>query len=311
MTESGVDNVSRTEIHKRYEFRGYIPSITRRYEISTDLLSQERFKFIQIIGKELNALSFYKCLTLKGSLSKGKILTKKNASSTNINFGCFLDYDRIINLSDKKLRSLCKKYGVEYELNSKLDDMSQEQYKYNIFPSDEITPAMYAKIRLVRDITEKLIRRQGKNYFNDQEMKPSIDPEISIISLDGPFSIYSTLTNYEKYRVEGDENERINTTRALSLPFGMIISGNLTSYMKVFFNKLKSFNNETAELKWQIVRKAIIDNERCGEVPSNIEAEFPRTIGEAIEIYASKPNLIKLLTSFVHALFGLKRQRNY
>jgi len=272
------------ESRDRIPFDPSLESTQHRFEVSADPFSQERFRFITNIGSNLHAISFYRCLTLKGSLSKGKKLTKENAAKTDINFGCFLDYEAIVGFQDELLDELCQQQGV----NSKPDfsPVSTNDGKYNIFASYNLTPAMLVKIRLARRVIEGFIQKQDKSFFEKSDARPVLWPEVSIISLKGPFSIYSTLLEHEA-SCDKDEQTRIATTRAIALPFGMVIDGKLTPYIKAFFDTLQKLGPEIAEQKWQTVRKAIVNNERRGVIPPSIETEFPETLAEAISMYVN------------------------
>lgn len=267
--------------------KGHIPSTEYRYQVSTDPFSQERFWFSKSIGDKLRTFPFYKGLTLKGSLSKGRVLLKENASQVDVNLGCFLDFSQIAKLQNIELRKLCLVQRVKYEMDLKPANVNEG--KWNIFPSSGLNQEMLGRLRLVRSIVNAVIQKQGKSYFKNSEAKPSaVWPEISIFSTDGPFSIYSALGVYEEVQDKPLES-RIAAIRALSLPFGMIIDGDLTIYLKAFFDKLKSLGPETAQQKWEVVRKAIIRDERPGLLHPALEGQFPGTIEEAVKMYASKP----------------------
>lgn len=266
-----------------YEFRGYIPSLDNRFQISADPISQERYKFVTNIGEKLTSLSFYCGLTLKGSLSKGKVLTPENASQTDMNMGVILDFDGVKKLTDLQLRWLSLKRGISYQMDS--SPVSVNDGKYNIFASQNLSAEELGKIRLVRRITNKAIQKQGEIFFKGGASKPlAIWPEIAIYSEDGPFSIYSTLKQYEASEDKSQE-ERIALSRALALPFGVVIAGDLTPYLKSFFDKLKGLGSEVAEQKWQSVRKAIVNNERPGPIPPAIDSQIPKTLEEAEKMY--------------------------
>src|SRR3989344_4138779 len=236
-----------------YEFRGYTPSLEHRFQISDDPISQERYKFVTNIGEKLTSFPFYTGLTLKGSLSKGKALTPENASQTDMNMGVFLDFDGINRLTDLQLRWLSLKSGIPYQMDR--SPVSVNDGKYNIFASQNLSPEELARIRLVRQVADKVIQKQGEVFFNGGAAKPlAIWPEVAIYSQEGSFSIYSTLEQYEASQDKPGE-ERIAVTRALALPFGMLVAGDLNPYLKAFFRKLKSLDPEMAEHKWQTVRK--------------------------------------------------------
>lgn len=276
-----------TSLQEDYEFRGYIPSLDNRFKVSPDPISQERYKFVTNIGEKLTSFPFYRGLTLKGSLSKGKVLTLKNASQTDINMGVILDFDGISKLTELQLGLLCLRHRIAYQMDG--SPVSVNDGKYNIFPSQNLSPEELGRIRLVRQMANKVVQRQGEIFFKGQAAKPSaIWPEIAIYSQEGPFSIYSTLKQHEEASPDKSEEERIAVTRALALPFGMVTAGDLNEYLKAFFHKLRSLSPEIAEQKWQTTRKAIIQNERPGKVPPAIEFQFPKTVEEATRMYVKE-----------------------
>jgi len=183
------------------------------------------------------------------------------------------------------LRKLCKAYDV----NDKPDfsPIIVNEGKYNIFESQRLSSENLAKIRLARRIIEQFINKKGELYFTNSFFRPKIWPEIAIISEEGQFSIYSTLNEYNSSSSRSLE-ARVAVTRALSLPFGLIINGDLSSYIRTFFHELDNLDEETAEQKWQLVRKAIIENERWGSVNPTIDAQIPRNIEEARGMYLNK-----------------------
>lgn len=258
-------------------------SQSERFIISSDVFSQERLKFIKQIGDELKRFPFYRVLTLKGSLAKGKLLTDTNAPVTDVNAGVFLDFDAIAKYSEAELRELWAKYKVD----DKIEDGKVEvnEGKYNIFSSQNLSAEALSKLRFARHAVRGFILGKGEKFFKDPKSKPKgLWPEISIFSGDGPFSIASTLHEYET-SPDQSIDARIAVTRALSLPFGLLINGALSPYLQAFFNQLDKLDSEVAEQKWQSVRKAIVQNERWGSVPPAIESQIPRNVEEAKDMY--------------------------
>lgn len=274
------------EYDKREYLKSSLESQIERFVVSPDIFSQERLRFVRQIEESLHAFPFYKCLTLKGSLAKGKRLTESEARSTDINMGCFLDFSVIDSHSVDSLGDLCKKHEVDDKLDT--SQVSVNDGKYNIFSSYSLSSEELAKIRLARRVIGQVIKENGDMFFKDPFIKPKIWPEIAIISEEGPFSIYSTLTEYESLNEQSSNDQRVNVTRALVLPFGLQIDGVLMPYFKAFFHVLDSLDPKIAEQKWQIVRKAIIANERWGKVNPIIDVQIPRNLAEAKDLYLNK-----------------------
>lgn len=275
-----------SEYDKSGHYRPFFESRVERFVVSSDNFSQERLRFVRQIGENLKSFPFYKSLTLKGSLAKGKKITESEAQKTDINMGCFIDFNLIEGYTVEDLRDLCKEHEVDDNLDT--SDVSINHAKYNIFTSYNLSPESLAKIKLARRVIDKVIKKGGDVFFKDPFIKPKIWPEIAIISEEGPFSIYSTLTEYESLNDQSLADQRVNVTRALALPFGLQIDGFLTPYHLAFFNVLDSLDPKIAEQKWQKIRKAIITNERWGKVNPTIDAQIPRDISEAKDLYLNK-----------------------
>jgi hypothetical protein len=65
----------------------------------------------------------------------------------------------------------------------------------------------------------------------------------------------------------------------------MELGDGLAPYRKAFFEQLQKLDPEIAEQKWQVVREALVKNERQGNVPEAIATEYPRSLQEAISMY--------------------------
>ena len=278
-----------SEFDTRGQHKAELESQTERFVVSEDNISQERFRFVKGLGPDLNHFPFYRALSLKGSLSKGKKLNEGNASSSDINMGVFLDAQEILDYSIEDLRVLYEEYGIDENLDT--GPITINEGKYNIYDSQKLLSNDLVKIRLAQKLVESFIKEKERPFFINSPAKPKgVFPEVTIISEDGPFSIYSTLLEYESSSDKSQE-ERTNVTRALALPFGFVINGNLLPYFKSFFAKLDSLDIETAEQKWQSVRKAIRRNERWSEttiVNPKIDAQIPSNIEEAKKMYLNQ-----------------------
>lgn len=275
-----------SEFDRQGRHKADFESQTERFVVSQDPISQERFRFVEGLAPDLSHFPFYKALSLKGSLSKGVNMTETDALSIDINMGVFLDAQEILGLSIEDLSVLCREYNIDD--NPDTGPITINEGKYNLYGSQKLLPGHLVKIRLARKLVESFIKERGKWFFIDPQTKPKgVYPEVTIISEEGPFSIYSTLLEYESSS-DKSQVERENVTRALVLPFGMKINGDLFPYFKSFFDVLDSLDIETAEQKWQSVRKAIIGNERWGKVNPIIDAQIPRNLEEAKKMYLNQ-----------------------
>lgn len=274
------------------ELRRPLESQDERFVISPDPISQDRFEFVQQIGQELMVLPFYRGLTLKGSLAKGKNLNEYNAPAADLNMGCFLDFNEIDKYSIEFLRGLCRKD----EVNDKEDEgpIKVNDGKWNIFTSQNLSPEVLAKLRVARRVVNEFVRGHAAQFFRDPRYQPKgIYPETAIYSETGALSIYSALTQYEAlppYNPSDKESAKTReaVTRAACAPFSLIINGDLTSYMKGFFNELDRLDGETAEQKWQSVRRAIVQNERWGSPSPKVDLQIPKNVEEAKDLYLAK-----------------------
>ncbi len=274
------------------ELRRPQESQDERFVISPDPFSQDRIEFVQQIGRELTVFPFYKALTLKGSLAKGKKLNEYNARAADLNMGCFLDFNEINKHSIESLRELGKK--DEEADKQERSPIVPNEGKWNIFASQNLSIEILAKVRVARRVVNELVREHAAQHFRDLRHRPKgIHPETAIYSETGPFSIYSALTQYESLpQYDPSDKESAKTreavTRAACAPFSLMIYGDLAPYMKGFFNELDRLDEETAERKWQSVRRAIIQNERWGNPPPRVDAQIPKTLAEAKELHLLK-----------------------
>lgn len=274
------------------ELRRPQESQEERFVISPDPFSRDRFEFVQQIGPELTTFSFYRALTLKGSLAKGKMLNEYNAPAADLNMGCFLDFDEINKYSIESLRELGKKDELANE--QERSPIVANDGKWNIFASQNLSPEVLAKVRVARRVVNEFVRGHAAQFFRDPRYQPKgIYPEAGTYSETGPFSIYSALTEYEalpRYNPLDKESAtaREAITRAVCSPFGLIINGDLRLYMNGFFHELDLLDGETAEQKWKSVRRAIVQNERWGNPSPKVDAQIPRTVEEAKDLYIAK-----------------------
>ncbi|GEM_PF-4163452 len=274
------------------ELRHPQESQEERFIISPDPISQDRLEFVQQIGEKLTIIPFYRGLTLKGSLAKGKNLNEYNATAADLNMGCFLDFDEINKYSIESLREL----GKKDEAANKEDEgpIKANEGKWNIFTSQNLSPQVLVKVRAARRVVNEFVRAHAAQFFRDPRYQPrGIYPETAIYSETGPFSIYSALTEYEarpKYSPSDKESakKREAVTRAACAPFSLIISGDLTPYTKAFFNELDHLDLLSAEQKWQSVRNAIVQNERWGSPSPKVDLQIPRNVEEAKDLYLTK-----------------------
>lgn len=274
------------------ELRRPQESQDERFVISPDPISQDRLEFVEQIGEKLSTFPFYRALTLKGSLAKGKKLNEYNAPAADLNMGCFLDFSEIDKYSIESLRDL----GTRDVVADKEDEgpIKVNDGKWNIFTSQNLSPEVLAKVKAARRVVNEFIRKQAAQFFRDPRYQPrGIYPEIAIYSETGPFSIYSALTQYEalpKYDPKDKESAKAReaVTRAVCSPFSLVIDGDLTPYTRGFFDELDHLDPETAERKWQSVRRAIIHNERWGFPSPQVDQQIPRTVEEAKDLYLTK-----------------------
>jgi hypothetical protein len=157
-----------------------------------------------------------------------------------------------------------------------------------------------AKVRVARRVVVEFIRQHAAQFFKDPRYQPrGIYPETAIYSDNGPFSIYSALMQYEsmpRYNPKAKESAtaREAITRAVCSPFSLIIDGDLRPYMKGFFGELDHHDDEVAEQKWRLVRRAIVRNERWDNPSPQVDSEIPKTVSEAKDLYLVKggPHLL-------------------
>jgi len=110
----------------------------RRFEISPDEISRERFKFIkrEIFDKLREEFPGVINMTIWGSLSKGKELTPETAFASDIDMSVFIDTDKIKEMEEDeflKTEGLKQIYTDELDYLRKyvdwLEDNKGESFK--------------------------------------------------------------------------------------------------------------------------------------------------------------------------------------
>lgn len=272
------------------EFKGYVASREHRFEISRDPISQQRYEATRQLPQDIQKLPFYRELILKGSLAKGKVLTEPLAETTDVDLGCVIDVQAVLDVSTDSITDMCREQGIDPS-GFDIGPVTPQEAKVNLFASADLSPESIVQLRAARKVTEQFAKHalQRRLVNMGVAIPPRVEPFAHFIDMNGPFSIASTLAQYETThtgdRSQHDWNLRVGSTWSLALPFGMAIGNGLAPYRNVFFNQLQALPPEVAEQKWQLVRKALIGNERPGVLPPAIEAEYPRTLQEAMRMY--------------------------
>jgi hypothetical protein len=257
----------------------YTPSPEHRFVISPDIISQQRFRLVQGIAHDLAIFESYRETTVKGSLTKGKVLTEDIAAKTDIDIGIIFDANAVLNQREQQLQELAQWQGLEVA-KPDLSPIKPSENIHNLFASQNLNSHTLRRLRLARDLAKRFIGKQTETKSKELGIAlPKVDPKVFFISEQGPFSIYQTLQQFEKPNINWE------IKAALALPFGKNIGDGLTPYRRAFFEELQKLDPSIAEQKWQSVRRALIGNERQGVIPPELEAEYPRNIQEAIEIY--------------------------
>ena len=226
------------------ESTDYIPSQEHRFLISSDNISQLRYKLIKSTSQDLYTLPFYRETTLKGSLAKGKVLTEEIATKTDIDIGVFFDAKAILNQNEQQLGELALTQGLEIA-GLDLSPVKSSENIHNLFASTNLENAQLGQFRLFIAIANRFI----SNSIEIQAKKigiavPRVDPKVFFISEEGPYSIYSTLQQFELL------NSNWEIKAAIAMPFGMNIGDGLHPYRYAFFSQLQKLDQSLSEKKW-------------------------------------------------------------
>lgn len=279
----------------------YQPSEQRRFDVSPDLYSRERVQMMKHIleelRKELPDISI--AISLFGSLTKGKKLTKETAPSADIDCVVFVDIDDI----EKKYEQLLQVNPVFAEQYRRAFNEERNQHARSmeaIKMGETISPF---DTELIRNIPKTAawfsIQRFTKGFFaiklNEAASRmgfeePSFTSQkkdifVWPIALHGDHSIMKAVFNLETAQHYGEESEIRGGEQALSRYFHLNVGGGLRKYRQAFLQELSQMDPEKAEGMWRCVREAVETVERRGSISENLYAQFPQTFFEARRYY--------------------------
>ena len=263
----------------------YVPSQTKRFEISNDPISRERLAALTAMIKELrNKHPFVVGAILFGSLSKGKRLDENIADKSDIDFIIYLDADALIaNFSDFEKERDSKRYKemeeIDEELHEHYDPRTKEQKTLEL-------AGWY-----INDLAEKTF---AANLPGNRQSPKGIGFLAKPISLTGDYSIHETFKrtfrshNLEYFASRTDNNLEPLHYSDVALPWGLDVGGGLVEYRKAYLTQLRELSKEERDLEWRVTTRIIKFYERQGDIPEGFKAQYPETFDEALRYYGIK-----------------------
>ncbi len=270
--------------------QGYVPSPDHRFVVSDDKFSQVRFETVKRVWQGIHKeYPFVSGMTLFGSLSKGKELTRENLQRTDIDMATFIDVDDFLRygksqMTDKPLYNTWVERFETEESDYIMDDIR------NLPSGSELPTKDVCRLRaagyVIHEAVEKSVRSLlvGRTGFEfAPPARDIVDNLCRFISKEGPFSplfsarrLHIGLTNPNLY---------VNLTAqesAIGAVFAMDIGGTMGTYKQSFVDQLQTAPGLYGEVLWQIARDAMIKMERRGKISPGLESQYPRTLEEAI-----------------------------
>lgn len=238
----------------------YTPAQDRRFRVSDDEYSRARIKAILAGYRHVKkAIPFDFGLSLFGSLSKGKALTKSNFQSADIDLGLFMDQEKIL--------QNCGQFANQ-----------NEHFRNLVAP--KIKALSSANPGQIVGIQANIC--QGALDTTFASLKEAITRNLP--SEDTPCEIngFKAMLSEERfaYFLAGGLGTHIR--RAF---FALDIGGGLRDYRRLFIRYLQSLPKEEGLRAW----KFLVDDseffERLWEIPGAIQQQYPQTLEQVAHYY--------------------------
>lgn len=271
----------------------YAASIEKRFHISSDEMSRQRIKVLHECFKKIKKTlpNVSVALVLGGSLSKGKTLTSENGSESDIDAWIVIDNDELL---------------IEHsDLIKNNQEYAHAQGRFTTTENILKNAHEYLKQLFIKTLNENK-KEMGFNQ-DEKTLDGSFDYVIGI-SKQGSGSILDAIGNLEYYKSPEAQTKNwgnfvFSSSEALgkkikaaelriAIFFLLDIGGGLKKHRQLFLQELASHGLEFAELKWRIVRNAILVFERekhhGQEIPTVVQNLYPETFLEACKYYQTK-----------------------
>lgn len=254
----------------------YIPSQTKRFEISKDSFSKERVTAVHEAYKQLKQeVPFFAGITVFGSLSKGKALTKQTADKSDVDFVVFLDRDEYEKTIEKFARITSGFVPMQ-----RLYSSDKEKVRQDGLQNGAMEYVFYRARDIIKANIVNLAQGAKKKFAGNLA---------SFISLEGNESIFNLVDLHdwfvEQTGYDGEEN-----LWDYAAPFFLDVGGGLKKYRRAFIKRLSEEPTDRAEYLWSIVVKAMKYWERKEEVPEEISRSYPTTFEDAKKYYGLPPD---------------------
>lgn len=255
----------------------YVPSAVKRYEVAKDDFSRARIQSLRDTHHALEAefgvpLSF----SIMGSLVKGKLLTPETAQGADIDLMVYFDLEKLNNSDRKRERKISRHSGVGL-VKSLLARPTRDQLKNS-----------FKKV-LKKSVLTRLESIKSKLGY---EKVP--DENIWVVGIDNQ-SIMNALEILEYPMVMHDPNstteaERIIRSREMRLAtfFTLSIGEPVKKYRNQFLAGLAHDSKKYRDEIWKTIKDVVERIERQGDVPPQIQKQFPQTLEEALKFYGVK-----------------------
>ena len=267
----------------------YVPSETKRFEISKDPDSLKRLQFVRDLHSDLlQSVPFDIGCVLAGSLSKGKKLTTETASNSDIDLFFFLDRESVIdNFSDPAMpQDILRTYWFmagRLDLFMKMSnpDLVLPEIDYSNWKDDD-----EIKIKAARKFLTSQVKRTLSESQKKYQSFIKIDDEMTFIpiSISGKDSLY----DYARLKYPEEAHSRLgilDDRLPLAWAFGLDVGRNMKKYRTAFIDQLSQLPSVEAHNIWNVVNESVRFWERKGEVPANLDDQFPSTFEKAKAYY--------------------------
>ena len=262
----------------------YIPSESKRWEISSDPFSRERLKTLVTVVKKLRQIHpFVAGAVLFGSLSKGKKLDAVSASGSDIDLAIFVDTDNLRGDYAQLAASNNKRFNEVVEVDQ---DMHKDSDLRTEAQKDLLRVGLY-----ITYLAEDLYLENAPSLWN---LPPKIGFNDRPISLKGRNSIFWTFNRIFKHHnleliTEKLESSDLDfdplTYSSIALPWCLDIGGGLRKYRRAYLERLRKLPKEERDLRWRVTVGMVKFYERKGIIPEGIREQYPATFDEALKYY--------------------------
>lgn len=239
----------------------YIPSRTKRFDISEDEFFRERLRALLEIYNELKEAFPSIGFSLYGSLTKGKVLDEITKDSSDIDLSVYIDKDELLNRTSEDFGIMLS--GLAFFPAHVLENIRDISQKIEALK-------LMIKLELARKLNIESWGLMGN--ITDIRVYPIQRTDVGFAEL------------YEQHTLV--KNVQEGGPRALSKIFRLDVGGGMKAWRRFVFDQLSAYPASDRERIWREIDTAIREHERKGNIPQKIEKQFPKTFDEAKWYYA-------------------------